>query len=105
MSQNVPLPAKEALQKFISSGVFFKVQELISSLITNDDEVTTVTALMNFKNSFVVIFSLVSIFLHVVFFILTDHDFIKVMIFLQRVHSMTTANLLDCPVIKFFLDL
>jgi hypothetical protein len=48
MSQNVPLPAKEALQKFCSSGIFFKVQELISSLRTNVDEVTTLVAMMNF---------------------------------------------------------
>ncbi len=50
MSQKVPLPANEALQKFCSSEVFFKVHELKSSLTAKDTEAAKVRAVINLRN-------------------------------------------------------
>jgi hypothetical protein len=51
MSQKVPLPAKEALQKFCSSEVFFKVHELKSSHKPKEVEAAKVNAAMNLKKA------------------------------------------------------
>ena len=51
MSQKVPLPANEALQKFCSSGDFFKVHELKSSLTAKDTEAAKVRTAINLKNT------------------------------------------------------
>jgi hypothetical protein len=51
MSQKVPLPAHEALQKFCSSEVFFKVHELKSSLTAKDTEAAKVRAVINLSNA------------------------------------------------------
>ena len=51
MSQKVPLPANEALQKFCSSEVFFKVHELKSSLTAKDTEAAKVRAVINLSNA------------------------------------------------------
>jgi hypothetical protein len=46
MSQKVALPAKEALQKFISSATFFKAHELKSSPQATEDDNINKVALM-----------------------------------------------------------
>ena len=51
MSQKVPLPANEALQKFCSSEDFFKVHELKSSLTAEDTEAAKVRTAINLKNA------------------------------------------------------
>ena len=51
MSQKVPLPANEALQKFCSSADFFKVHELKSSLTAKDTEAAKVRTAINLKNA------------------------------------------------------
>ena len=51
MSQKVPLPANEALQKFCSSGFFFKVHELKSSLTAKDTEAAKVRRVVSLKNA------------------------------------------------------
>ena len=51
MSQKVPLPANEALQKFCSSEDFFKVHELRSSLTAKDAETAKVMTAVNLKNA------------------------------------------------------
>ena len=51
MSQKVPLPANEALQKFCSSEVFFKVHELKSSLVARDTEAAKVRRVVSLKNA------------------------------------------------------
>jgi len=51
MSQKVPLPANEALQKFCSSEVFFKAQEFKSSLAVRDTEAEKVRRVMSLKNA------------------------------------------------------
>ena len=51
MSQKVPLPANEALQKFCSSGDFFKVHELKSSLTAKDTEAAKVRRVVSLKNA------------------------------------------------------
>jgi hypothetical protein len=51
MSQKVPLPANEALQKFCSSGFFFKAHELKSSLAAKDTEAAKVRRVVSLKNA------------------------------------------------------